>query len=71
MQTKAFVVQHTNPETDDIKLVGMFDERKLAEQAISTLSDKPGFSNLTDRFHVDEISLNKISWQDGFGIPPC
>lgn len=69
MQQKVFIVQHTNPETDDIKLVGVFDERGLAEQAISKLSDKPGFSKALDGFQVDEISVNRISWQEGFGDP--
>ncbi len=69
MKVKVFIVQHTNPETDDTKLIGVFDDRALAGQAISTLSDKSGFSKTIDGFHVDEISLNKIFWLDGYGIP--
>lgn len=67
-QTTVFLVQHTNPETEDIKLIGVFSDRDLADKAVAGLLDKPGFSKSQDGFHVDTITLDKPAWQEGFGV---
>lgn len=54
------------PEDGSEKLIGIFDQQHLAEEAIRIVADKPGFKDYPDGFLISEIALNKIQWNDVF-----
>jgi homoserine kinase type II len=69
--SSVYVVQHTRKMKDnneDVKLIGIYTSRQLAESAISGLKTKKGFSDDPNDFAIDEYQLDQTHWQDGFGI---
>jgi len=53
-------------ECDEMKLLGVFTERRLAEEAQGRLVLQPGFRDHPDDFEILEYSLNKEEWSEGF-----
>jgi len=76
----AFIIQHMHLLSSgepDIKFVGVYSSRGVAEKAVSRLASKPGFSECpqvfdhatsdTDEgFHIDEYMIDEDNWSDGF-----
>ena len=52
----------------DALLIGIYESRDLAEQAIQRLRSKPGFSAHPDRFQIHISELNRDYWTDGFTV---
>lgn len=62
-----YVLQHarynedkTNNDIEDLKLVGVFATEADAKAAITQLSDKPGFKDYPNGFHIDAYPLGQI-----------
>jgi hypothetical protein len=65
----AYVLWHVRKDDeygDDAKLIGVYSSRENGEAAIGRLSDKPGFRDHSAGFHVDEYTVDKDHWVDGF-----
>ena len=73
MTTPVYVLQHVHTvmageedEDEDIKLIGVYSTEDQARAAIARLSNKPGFRDHTDGFHITEQELDKDEWTEGF-----
>jgi hypothetical protein len=66
-----FLVQHERrvPPPPGVKLIGVFSTRRAAEAAVERLRERPGFRELPASFTVDEISVDRDHWKEGFGVP--
>lgn len=67
--SNVFVLQHvhaTDDEQEDIKLIGVYSTRELAEAAVSRLSRVSGFCDMPDGFHIDEYQLDRDHWTEGY-----
>jgi hypothetical protein len=62
-----FLLWHTNPETDDEKLLGVYASKLGATDAIERLRDKPGFVGSPSGFEIVEYEIGKDHWTEGFG----
>lgn len=51
---------------DELKVLGVYSERILAEQAQTRFEAEPGFCDHWDGFGILESSLNKDLWSGGF-----
>jgi len=51
---------------DDAKLIGVYRKRSDCEEAIARLKDKSGFQVYPAGFQIEEYSLNKDHWMEGF-----
>jgi hypothetical protein len=51
---------------EDIKLIGVFSTKALAQETARLLKNKPGFRDQSGRFRVDAIVIDQIGWVDGF-----
>ncbi len=54
-------------ELDAFKTIGIFSSKEKAEEAILTLSTKPGFKDYPDNFNIGGYEIDKVFWVDGFG----
>ena len=67
--TSVYVLQHVREDRDgheDVKFIGVYSSREMAESAISRLSRAPGFSETPDGFSIDEYRVDRDSWEEGF-----
>ena len=67
--TSVFVVQHIAREgqpDEDVKFIGAYFSREQAVAATNRLRELPGFRDYPDGFHIDEYSLDKDYWAEGF-----
>jgi hypothetical protein len=77
---RVFVLQHLhviNGDQDDVKLLGVYSSRALAEVAMEKFRHLPGFrdtpymadptqSGPSEGFTIDEYQLDQDSWGEGF-----
>ncbi len=68
-----FVVHHVaSADRDDsgadIKLIGVFSTRSLANDAVLQLSTLQGFRQFPTSFHIDQYVLDAKYWTEGFGV---
>ena len=81
MKTYVFVLQHLRTHVsgaEAVKLIGIYESKAAAEEAVGRLADKPGFRDNphivdpfgddTDGFYIDKYLLNDDNWAEGFGI---
>jgi hypothetical protein len=63
-----FLVQHEYEQwgRDEAKLIGVYRTRAEANDAIDRARSLEGFRNWPDGFTVDEYTLGKDSWTEGF-----
>ena len=64
-----FVVQHVHvfPNgQEDVKFIGVYSTRELAEAAAERLRTQPGFAEAPDRFHINEYDLDRDHWTEGY-----
>ncbi len=65
-----FVVQHEREGADgyeDVKFIGVYSTRNLAQNAVKRLSEQPGFAEHLDGFYIEEYEVDKDHWTEGFG----
>lgn len=69
---KVYLLQHSylygeNDENEEIKILGIYDSKEKAQQAIIKYSTLPGFVDFSDEcFSIDEYQLNVGEWSEGF-----
>ncbi|MBF0805051.1 MULTISPECIES: hypothetical protein [Neisseria] len=66
MNKSVFLLEHARPplhENDnvDVKLLDIFSSEEAAQNAISALSDKPGFRDHPDGFGINEHELDTLN----------
>ena len=78
--TSVFVVQHLHVHENGeecVKLIGVYESRRAAEQAVERVALQPGFCDwpsiidpLRDGeesgFYIDEYEVGKDHWTEGF-----
>lgn len=62
----AYHVRAKDPDNDDVKLIGIFSSQKLAEAAIDSVKHQEGFRDYLDGFLIDEKTIDKVCWSEGF-----
>ena len=69
---EVYLVQHSyqsnkNQDYEKIKELGIYSDRKKAEEAIDFFMKLPGFNNHSrDCFHIGKIKLDENHWEEGF-----
>jgi len=63
-----FLLWHTNPETEDVKLIGVYSSNEDATRAMERLKDKPGFTSSPSGFEISEYQIGRDGWTEGFGF---
>ena len=68
---EAYLVQHyyqSNKDLDyeKIKELGIYSDKKRAEEAIERFLKLPGFKDHLEFFHIDRLVINENHWREGF-----
>jgi hypothetical protein len=64
-----YILQHIvprAPESENVKVIGIYSSEQKAAEAIKRLKSKPGFATVKEGFHIDKYELNKDHWTEGF-----
>lgn len=64
-----FVVQHEHEvadKVDDVKFIGVYSTREMAEAAVQRLRHAPGFADTPEGFHISEYRLDQDHWVEGY-----
>jgi hypothetical protein len=67
--TRVYVLQHVHESADgaeDVKLIGVYSSRENAQAAVARLRQVPGFSDDPTGFHIDEYSIDRDQWAEGY-----
>ena len=59
-------VHELSPGEEDSKLIGVYSNRKNAEEAQARSSKLPGFRKYPEGFIIDRHIINQDSWTSGF-----
>lgn len=52
---------------DDVKLLGVFSTRSLADERVTAARSQPGFRDEPDCFLIDAYRVDEPTWNEGFG----
>jgi len=63
---EVFLLWHTNPETEDDKLIGVYSSMERAAEARSRALIKPGFRSQPDGFCIGRREIDRDDWTEGF-----
>lgn len=66
LMDRAFLLQHENPDTEDVKVIGVYSSEAEARAAIERLRSQPGFCEHPRTFTVDGYELDRDHWVEGF-----
>lgn len=68
--TEVFVLHHTygESESETYKLLGVFSSETMARSVIKKYLDLPGFRDYPNGFEVTPHTINKTTWEEGFGF---
>lgn len=67
-----YLLQHTyllgkDDEYEETKIIGIYDDKLKAQNAIKKYSQLPGFKDFSDDcFTIDKYELNVGEWGEGF-----
>jgi hypothetical protein len=61
-----FVLLHGLPETERVKVVGIYSSRALAEAAQERTRLLPGFADEPDGFTISQYEVDIDHWSRGF-----
>ena len=67
--TTVFLLYHIGGDPDDdsdVRLLGVYSSRDLAEAAADRLGKVPGLSGKPEEFQIDQIQLDRDHWTEGF-----
>ena len=59
-------VYEIDEESDDVKVIGIYESEEAANLAINQLTELPGFCNHKTGFSITEYLINKNHWTEGF-----
>ena len=63
---RAYLLQHERPDTEHVKVIGIYSSEMEAQAAVDRLRQQPGFCDYRDGFHIEGYELNKDHWIEGF-----
>lgn len=66
-----FLLQHVHEFEDgheDIKLIGIFSTKLMAEEVLAKVEMQPGFAEHPQGFEISEHTIDRASWLEGFSI---
>lgn len=61
-----FVLFHSLPETDRVKVIGIYTSRQLAEAALERARVLPGFCDEPEGFTIEQYDIDQDHWPRGF-----
>ena len=61
-----YVLLHSLPETERVKVVGIYSSRSLAEEAEKRTRALPGFSEEPRGFSIEQYQVDADHWSRGF-----
>jgi hypothetical protein len=61
-----FLLLHKRPDTNDVKVIGIYSSLELAEAALERTRILPGFLKHPDAFTLDMYPIDKDHWPRGF-----
>lgn len=64
-----FVIQHLREDPDgydNVKFIGVYSTRELAERVVESYKRLPGFSEYPEGFYIDRYEIDKDHWTEGF-----
>ena len=64
---RTYLLQHERPDTDDVKVIGVYSSMASAQAAIERFREQAGFRNYPNCFTIDAYELDKDHWVEGFG----
>jgi len=56
----------TIEDHEDVKLLGVFSTRELAERAKARALNLPGFKDSPDGFSIDKYIIDRMGWTAGY-----
>ena len=62
---KVFVLQHESDD-GDVKFIGVFSSKQVAESAVWRLKSEAGFAQSQSGFSIDTYEIDRIYWAEGF-----
>lgn len=76
---KVYLLWHTHDLADgtgdepdvDAKLLGVYSSSQQAEARIARARQLPGFSDSPDGFQVEEYTVDRDEWAEGFVTVPA
>ncbi|MEN6497974.1 MAG: hypothetical protein ABFD16_27055 [Thermoguttaceae bacterium] len=82
--SSVFIVQHLHVHdngNEDVKMIGVYESRKAAEQAVERLAKQSGFrdwpkivnplqDNEESGFYIDEYRIGEDHWTEGYVTMP-
>lgn len=66
---EVYVLQHVHEFPDgseDVKFIGVYSSKELAQAAVERLKTKPGFHDHPLGFHIDPYPVDTDHWTEGF-----
>ena len=66
---KIWTLHHVHEFDDgceEYKLIGLFSSKELAESALESVRDQPGFRDLPEGFEISEWTVDRIGWAEGY-----
>ena len=63
---RTFLLQHERPDTEHVKVIGVYSSHAAAEAAIERLRLQPGFREYPDGFTIGPYEVDKDHWTEGF-----
>ncbi|HTM81882.1 DUF7336 domain-containing protein [Asticcacaulis sp.] len=65
---QVYLLHHirTIEDHEDVKLLGVFSSRELAERAKERALNLPGFKDSPDGFSVDKYLVDRMGWTAGY-----
>jgi hypothetical protein len=64
---RVYLLWHEHdPDDDTAKLLGVYSTRERAETRIASAKLAPGFRRFPEAFTVDEYTVDKDEWIEGF-----
>ena len=68
-QKTVFLLHHVHEWEDgheDVKLIGVYSSHALAEAALRTVREQPGFKDALLGFEINECRLDRTDWKEGY-----
>lgn len=65
----AYILHHCHTmddESEDVKLLGVYSSKDVAEAAIVRFRERPGFRKSQEGFSIDEYTIDRDYWTEGY-----